>query len=94
MVGEIRIRLFNKLEFRHVQDLRKTITDENFCLKDPNLFFNFLLEQGYLKIIRIEVINKVKFADIKVPNEEIEIEFRDRLHCFFENYDLNECSFK
>lgn len=58
-------------------------------MNDPDLFFNFLLEQGYLKIIRSESIEGKEFANVKIANKEIETKFCYKLHRFFKTYNLS-----
>ena len=84
------IQYLSKIEPEHIVSLKNIVssTDAEFVVGDLDIFFNFLLEQGYLR--RGELDDSNKTIEIQIPNYEIRSEFSEKLWLFYtRNFKLN-----
>lgn len=86
--NEVEIDYFRKIKFKHISLLKEHINNPKHDALDVSIFFNFLLEQGYLTVVKMNG----KRAVVKVPNQEIKDEFYESLQLYFKSstgYNLN-----
>lgn len=81
---------FNKVVFRYItppslEDLcdLKDILNNSKTIHSPCILFNFLLEQGYLSVVDLNSWESK--VTCKIPNLEIETEFREKLMKFYQD---------
>ncbi len=88
--------MYNEYEFNYIEKiyiadicrLKRIMEKPSPELENVNIFFSFLLEQGYFSIVDVNYSEeKIK---IKIPNREIKNEFSDTLLGFYsDTYNIN-----
>ena len=76
----VEIDYFTKIDFRVIIDLKDILSSEDYDAS-VDVFFNFLLEQGYLK--RSPLDESQGKITVEIPNREIRMEFRQKLLRFY-----------
>ena len=79
MVSEERRR------YKHICDLRNVlhVEDLDLSIEGAHVFLNFILEEGYLKLISWDKLKEK--CKVQIPNQEIQSEFREEFtSCFLE----------
>lgn len=96
--NSVEIDYFKKIEYIHLHDLLITLKGSDPTIENVDIYFNLLLEQGYLRMSDVhEVEGKLK-VDVDIPNHEIRLKFREKLELFYQrvyriNFDLlKDCS--
>ncbi len=78
--------IHNTIVTENIVDLKNILSVTDIEEQHTDIYFNFVLEQGYLKITHL---NKEEGKIIvKIPNKEIAKEFRIKLRLFFESPDF------
>ena len=85
--NEIEIDYLSKIEYVHIRNLKDILDSKKLDLSNVSVFFNFLLEQGYLK--RSDFNLSKRKIRLQIPNLEIESEFREKLLLFYSGSDFN-----
>ncbi len=81
--NQIEVRYFNKFYLDEIVDLKNIMKSTEFIHNmNDDIFFNFLLQRGYLKIVDYSTSWK-NYVNLQVPNEEIKSEFKDKLELYF-----------
>ncbi len=88
--NEIKIKYYKTIVTEKIVNLKNILSVKNIEAENLDIYFNFLLEQGYLKITHFN--EKERKVKVKIPNTEIACVFRDKLEMFFvsDDFNLNE----
>jgi hypothetical protein len=79
--NEVEIKYFRSINFKNLADLKTELDGNDITLENVDLFLNFLVEQGYFRIVNFNLEEeKIK---IKIPNLEIKQEFYEQLTRFY-----------
>ncbi len=76
MANDLEIQYYSKIGPQHIREFKKILAAANENEDQLDIYFNFLLELGFLKI---DSFNKDEnIVKVKLPNEEIRIEFLEK----------------
>ncbi len=85
--NEMEIIYYRKVQIEQVVELKNILDATDVNVKVIDIYFNFLLEQGYLKITHLpKNEDKIK---VKIPNREIELQLRTKVEAFIKSKTLN-----
>ncbi len=85
--NEIEIIYYRKVQIEQVVELKNILEATDVKVKVIDIYFKFLLEQGYLKITHLhENEEKIK---VKIPNKEIEGQLRRKIQSFIRSKNLD-----
>ena len=87
--NEVEIDYLSKIEIEQIIDLKHVLDGtEDLVAENVSVFFSFLLEQGYLRLVDRSNISEGKII-VKIPNLEIQDEFCQKLLNFYSKPDFN-----